>query len=417
VKTWAIVRREYRERVRSKAFVISTLLIPAMMVLMFLIPLLTEQKVKPRRTVAVLDAGGALYPALQRAAAARADAKLELTAVPLAGRPLAEAEQELRRLVSERAADGGVVLPPDFETSLRARVYTRSLAGSIAVTRVQRLVRDVLRDRRYAAAGIPDSLRAFLDPQPEWEELSVTESGEAKRQDSEQAYFVAVVMIMLLYFSMLMYGQQTLTGVIEEKASRVAEIVLSSVPASRLMLGKVAGIGAAGLTQIAIWVLAFIGLSGSGVAMGGASLPLTSVTPLVLVSFAVFFLLGYLMYATLYAGVGALCNTPQEAQPFAGPLAMFLVIPMLLLTTVTKAPDGTLATVLSLVPLFSPMLMFMRICIQTPPLWQIALSWVLVALTVLLLTRASGKLFRVGILMHGAAPSWKTVVRVLRQPD
>jgi len=326
-------------------------------------------------------------------------------------------EQDLRDLIGRKVADSGIVLPADFETALEARIYARSVAGGLALEKVKALVRGVLRDHRFARAGIADSLRTYLDAHPHWEELSVSESGRARKQDTAGAYMVAMVMIMLLYFSMLMYGQQTLTGVIEEKTSRVAEIILSSVPASRLMMGKVSGIGAAGLTQIAIWVLAFVGLSSQGFDAGGVNIDLSYVTPLILVSFAVFFLLGYLMYATLYAGVGALCNTPQEAQPFAGPIAMFLIIPMLLLAAVTRAPDGTLATVLSLIPLFSPMLMFMRICIQTPPLWQIGLSWVLVAATALLMLRASGKLFRVGILMHGAAPSWKMLIRVLRQPD
>jgi len=417
VKTWAIIRREYLERVRSKAFVISTILIPVLMGLMFLIPMLTEQKVKPRRTVAIVDATGRYYSALERRLREGDDERLELMEIPLRGRGLDAAEADLRELIGDKMADGGIVLPPDFETTLEARLYTRSVAGGLALDRAKSLIRGILVDHRLAAAGLPDSLRTLLQVRPRWEELSVGEKGEARKQDTAGAYMVAIILIMMLYMSMLLYGQQTLTGVIEEKTSRVVEVLLASVPAQRLMMGKVVGIGAAGLTQVGIWVLAMVGLSNQGMATGDLPLDIAYLTPLMLVSFIVFYLLGYLMYASLYAGVGALCNTVQEAQPFSGPIAMFLVIPMLLLGVVTRAPDSMLATILSLVPLFSPMLMFMRICIQTPPLWQVGLSWVLVAATVLLLLRLGGKLYRVGILMYGAAPSWRTVLKVLRQPD
>jgi ABC-2 type transport system permease protein len=133
------------------------------------------------------------------------------------------------------------------------------------------------------------------------------------------------------------------------------------------------------------------------------------------VSFLIFFLLGFFLYATLYAGVGAMCNTVQDSQQFHMPLVMGLVIPMLMLSFVLRAPDSTVSVVLSLVPFFAPVLMFMRICVQTPPFWQIGVSWVLLVLSIWLAGKAAGKLFRLGILMHGSSPTWVTLGRALRQ--
>jgi ABC-2 type transport system permease protein len=129
-----------------------------------------------------------------------------------------------------------------------------------------------------------------------------------------------------------------------------------------------------------------------------------------------YFLLGFFLYALLYAGVGAMCNTIQDSQQFNFPLMMGLVLPMLLLSLVVEAPDSPLSIGLSLFPLFAPVLMFMRVCLQTPPAWQIGLSWLLLLLSIWLAARAAGKLFRLGVLMYGASPTWATLVRALRQP-
>ena len=145
------------------------------------------------------------------------------------------------------------------------------------------------------------------------------------------------------------------------------------------MLGKVMGIGLAGLTQFGIWTGAFFCSVQRGVSVGEFSLDTAFLTPVILITFIVFFLLGFFLYATLYAGIGAMCNTVQDSQQFHTPLVMGLVLPMMLLSLVLRSPDSTLSVVLSLIPLFSPVLMFMRVCVETPPLWQIGLSWVLMA--------------------------------------
>jgi ABC-2 type transport system permease protein len=224
---------------------------------------------------------------------------------------------------------------------------------------------------------------------------------------------MAVALIMIIYIMVIMYGNHMLTAVIEEKGSRMVEVLLSSLSPGSLMAGKILGIGLAGLTQFGIWTAAFFFLSRQGVQVGDFTIEASFLTPLILVSFLLFFLLGFFLYATIYAGVGAMCNSIQDSQQFMY-LNFGLVLPMMMLPLVMENPNSPLATILSLIPLFSPVLMFMRVCVETPPMWQIGLSWVLMGLSIWVTSRAAGKLFRIGILMYGAAPTWASLARALR---
>jgi ABC-2 type transport system permease protein len=272
----------------------------------------------------------------------------------------------------------------------------------------------VLRESRFEQAGVPDSLHTFLAAPSDWTSIAVTAEGEEEEQDEAVSFIMAFSLIMIIYLMVIMYGSHTLTAVIEEKASRIVEVLLASISPGNLMFGKVMGIGLAGLTQFSIWTATILILSYQGVAIGSVSLDITFMSPIVLVSFIMFFLLGFFLYATIYAGVGAMCNTVQDSQQFHTPIVMGLVLPMLMLGFVLRSPESTLSVVLSLVPLFAPVLMFIRVCVQTPPLWQIILSWALLVLAIWGSSRAAGKLFRLGILMHGASPTWVTIMRALR---
>jgi ABC-2 type transport system permease protein len=417
MKLWAIIRREYKERVKSKGFVISTVLIPLLMSLTIVIPMLMGERVEERRTVAVLDSEGRWFDELERVLLERTGGGVELREVQLDGRALEEGAAEIQDLVVQGDVNGGIVFDPGFMENGKLRFYVKSVAAGLASDSLRPAVNAVLRKARFAEAGISEDLTGYLLSYTDWERLTVSQDGDATARDERGVFGMAMTLIMILYMMVLLYGQQTLTGVIEEKTSRVVEVLLSSVPSWQMMLGKILGIGAAGLTQVAIWTGSLYIASTQGISIAGVTFDASVLSPMILVSFLVFFVLGFLMYSALFAGVGALCNTIQEAQPFSTPIMMFIIIPMLMLTVVMRDPGGTLATVMSLIPLFTPVLMFIRVILETPPLWQVALSWVLLLATIILFSRTAGKLFRVGILMHGAAPSWGTLVKVMRQAD
>ena len=418
MKTQAIIRREYLERVRSKSFLIATILLPALMALSIGLPiLLSDSGAEEQRNIGIIDPSAQVLEPLRDALAGHGRDNFALVTINVEGRSLEDGLTEMRSMIMDEVIDSGVVVDADYIARPAATFYGKSVSSMLLLDDIRPALDQVLRESRFERAGIPDSMHAYLGARTAWERMTITAEGEEARQDEGSAFMMALTLIMILYMMVVIYGQHTLTGVIEEKSSRVVEVMLASVPARSLMLGKVIGIGLAGLTQVSIWAATILYLSSRGISVAGLTIDASVLSPVMLVSFLVFFVLGFFLFAMLYAGVGALCNTVQESQQFATPIVMFAVIPMLLLAMVLRAPDSTVAVILSLIPLFSPILMFMRVCLQTPPLWQIGLSWVLMGVTIWMLSRFAGKLFRVGILAHGSAPNWASVMRILKQSD
>ncbi len=417
MRIWTVVRKEYLERVRSKSFLIGTILGPVLMAMIIVVPmLLAESGGDEERTVGVIDPSGRYLEPLAGALREEGNSQVSLLPVSVEGRSQEEAVEGLKDMILDETVYAGVVIDSDFVDTRRATYYNRSVSALVMRDEVLRpALNEVLRSQRFQSAGVADSLHTYLSEGTDWSSRAVGAAGEESVQDDEAAFAVAVVLILILYMMVLMYGSHTLTAVIEEKGSRIVEVLLVSLPPQRLMAGKVMGIGLAGLTQFGVWTLALLALMAQGVSFGDFSLDTSLLTPLILISFVVFFVLGFLLYSTLYAGVGAMCNTIQDSQQFHTPLMMGLILPMLMLSFVLRSPDAPLSVILSLIPVFAPVLMFMRICIQTPPLWQIALSWLLLAAAIWGSFRVAGKLFRMGILMYGSSPTWATLVKALRQ--
>jgi ABC-2 type transport system permease protein len=242
--------------------------------------------------------------------------------------------------------------------------------------------------------------------------LRIEGGREAKGNGSGRAIEI-VVMVMLLYMAVLFYGISVMRSVLEEKNTRIMEVLLSSATSTELMTGKLLGVGAVGLTQIVAWAV-----------MGGAfALPALAarpnfgelqVSPFVLVSFAVFFLLGYLLYSTMYAAVGAVSTTEQEGQQLQFIIVIPLVLSVFMLGPVIRNPDAPVVFWMSLVPFFSPLVMYARIVMQTPPWWQIALSLVLLVGTVWGLVVLCARIYRIGVLIYGKRPNLPEILKWLR---
>jgi ABC-2 type transport system permease protein len=415
-KILTVIRKEYLERVRSKSFLIGTILGPLLMSMFIVIPVLVAGKGGDDvRTVGVVDPSGLYFDPLVKVMAdwGRENVNLELMG---GGSVTTEAAVEgMKEAILAESIHSGILIAVDFLDSGRATYYNKSVSAVLMQEEVlQPALNKVLREGRFAAADVPDSLFAYLSARTEWSNIALTAAGEEEEQDEEVGFIMAFVLIMIIYLMVIMYGSHTLTAVIEEKSTRMVEVLLASISPGDLMLGKVMGIGLAGLTQFAIWSGTLFALSQRGVSVGDLSLDTAFLTPVILINFIVFFLLGFFLYATLYAGIGAMCNTVQDSQQFHTPLVMGLVLPMMMLSLVLRSPDSTVSVVLSLIPLFAPVIMFMRVCVETPPAWQIGLSWVLMAGSIWLAARLAGKLFRMGILMYGASPTWATLIKVLR---
>jgi ABC-2 type transport system permease protein len=410
-----VARREYLERVRSKAFLIATFAGPLLMAGLLLGPALiaARQRDKPQR-LALIAASEPVRAAVEQALSQRREMGDPRFVVASSGAGPIEAERaRLRQQVLAGQLDGYLYLPPDVLTSSSGEYYGKSVSNLGGMRTLERIVEEALVEQRLQAEGVAPSKLKSVMKRLDLRTIRVTERGE--REDRGVTFIFATVMMMMLYVSVLMWGQGLMTGVIEEKSNRVVELAISAMPAWHLLAGKLLGVGSAGLTQFLVWVvsMALISLFGGPVLAAG-EIPMPEITPLLLVSFVVFFLLGYFLYAALYAAIGSAVNTIQEAQSLAFPAVAPLIVSMLFFPVVLRSPESPLAVALSLFPMATPLLMFLRITVLTPPLWQIALSIVLTLLTIAAVTWASARIYRVGILMYGKRPTFPELLRWVR---
>ena len=414
-KLWAVIKREYIERVRTKGFVIGTVLGPLLMAGMMIVPALAARSGSKPLKVAVLDATGALREPVEVALrAARFDGKARFDVQPGPG-PAVEAsagEASLKKAVLEGKLDGYLHLPEDAVDSGTASYYGRNVSNRIDLRTMERTVGGVIVSRRLTGAGLDPAKVKDFTKELDLKTIRLSEKGE--REDQGAAMIFSIILLMILYVSILMWGQAVMTSVIEEKTSRVVEVMAAGVSSTTLLAGKLLGVGAAGLTQFLVWAVSLFGVSvfAAGAAMGSFSMP--EITPVMLVSFVLFFLLGFLFYAALYASLGAAVNTVQEAQSLAFPVMLPIILAMVCFPAVLEAPDGALAVTMSMIPGMSPLIMFLRVVVLTPPLWQIALSIVLLVLGILAVLWVAARIYRVGILMYGKKPTFPELVKWVR---
>ena len=437
-KLWAVLKREYRETVRKPSFLVMTVLAPFLLAALMLVPAFLATKGLGERRVAVLDGTGrlrAVADELRKETAslppiARGErgggpvGKIDPEYVDLSGADLKnEVRPYLDRLAKEGVPrrlrlDGVLLVPADAFTTPMTKLsyFSRSAADLLAQERLGRVVNRALQRERLAATGMtPSEADLLLQPLPV-QSVQVTKSGQ-ERTGGEGSFVVAMLFLTLLFIPSLVYGQEVMRGVIQEKTDRVVEILVSSMTPMELLSGKILGMAAIGLTQIAVWLAMAIGLAGAGLAQAaGAGVDLSSVLrPSIAVWFVVFFLLSYLVTVGVYAAGGAIVNSEKEAQQVLTPVMFVFLVPWLLLMPILTNPDATLSVVLSLVPIYTPMTMFIRLLVSEPPAWQVALSLLLSVATIVFLMKATSKIFRAGLLATGKRPTVPELWRWLKE--
>lgn len=412
-KLRAVVRREYLERVRSKAFIIGTILGPILMGVLMVVPVLVTGSGGKLLQVAVLDESGVLQSQVEEALrAARRDGEPRFDVQP-SGEGTVEARiAALRKAVVDGGLDGFLLLPEDAVGASAASYYGRTVSNQMDLRLIREKVREVVVSHRLAEAGLDPGQVNDLTRGLQWRTIRLSEEGE--REDKGVGIIFAIILLMILYATILMWGQVVMAGVIEEKSSRVIEVLAAGVPPTQLLAGKLLGVGAAGLTQFLVWSLSLLVISLVAAGPMPGNIPMPEISPLILFSFVAFFLLGFALYASLYAAIGAAVNTIQEAQQFVFPVIIPLVLGLVCFPVILESPDGGLAVVLSLIPLLTPLLMFLRIMVLTPPWWQIALSLVFLGASIWGALWVSARIYRVGILMYGKKPTFPELMRWVR---
>ena len=435
-KALAVLKREYLEDVRKKTFIIMTLILPFLMAALMFVPTLLMMKGIESKRVVVVDGtarlqdvfgakrlASATEPPVSRAArelGKRAQAQqggkaLELKTdyvaatgeVKAAAQPFLEQLRENDGSRPERL-DGVLLIPSDAFTNTDAKLvyYSRAVSDIMTEERLANTVNQALSRERLAGRGIAAAEEDHLLKRLELEGIKVSKSGEEKK-GGELSFIVGFIFAALLLFPTMIHGQEVMRGIVQEKTERVVEILISSMPSFDLLSGKVMGLALVGLTQVGAWLAMGAAMA---VYTGGAALVagvnvFQFVDLRIIPWFFVFFLLGYLTFVCIYAVGGAISNSEKEAQQFMGPIMMVAMVPWMLAFPILQNPESRLATVLSLIPVFTPITMFMRMIVSEPPLWQVAISVVLSIATVVAFFWMTAKIFRVGILSYGKRPS------------
>ena len=409
---WAVIRREYLQRVRSKWFIMVTLLAPIIMIAMIVIPtFIAARSDRSDRDLLIVDGSGVLYERLA--------SDFEASGYTVAEEPwTVDVVTDLRQQASDGEIGGFLVLDDLTLETGEAVLYANERPSLIRRMTLRSAIASAALEYQLEQQGLD------ADAMLAGGELRVEMLVDEGADTDDPQFFVAYMGTMFLYMVILIYAVSVMRATLEEKTSRIVEVIVSSMKPWHLMLGKILGVGAVSLTQIAVWLSMGALAVGAGVPMLIAARPelanldtVVAVLPglWLLILFVGLFLFGFFMYSGLYAAVGAMCSTDEEAQQAQFPVMMFLIIPILFVLQAIQEPLTPLVTWLSLFPLFSPVLMWARVAGGGVPGWQIGLSFVLMGATVIGVAWLAGRIYKVGILMAGKKPSLPELWRWVRE--
>lgn len=400
-----IARREYLERVRTRSFLLATILIPVLMGGFVFASGYLAVKTKSNAHVAIVSSDPVFAKDLKQQLenGRHSSMKVDLYAPGSIDKTVL-----LQDLKAKNGIDGLLLVTPAKVAGERPGFnYTaRSAGDATSVSILQNSIQAVLTRESLSRSGLnPNAVDTLLAPV----DVDTSSTG-----DSRAAYAAATTLFLLMYLVIMLYGMNTARSIIEEKTSRVFEVLLATITPEEMLAGKILGVGAVGLTQIGVWMLAAGILGSTNLAAGLVGSGHMPISLSQIFFFIAYFLFGFLLYSSIAAALGAMTNSEQELQQ----LNLFLVMPlafcMLMSFVIVPAPNSTLARVVSLIPFCSPLLMNLRISLTTVSPWEIGLSFLLMSVTILGILWVASRIYRVGILMYGKKPNLPEIMRWLK---
>ena len=433
-KVWAVVRREFISRVQSRAFVVSTILGPLLMGALFVMPILLEKRQTAPKHVAVLDGAEGSFG---RQVAERLRSEMRDTVTHTLPRyrveyvraegPVNTVRDSLVALTGLQKAgpeglDGVLVLTDSTIESGLMQYYGANVGSPNDMSALSSAVRPLVTAARLERAGVDPTIVNSAERRVSLRTERVSD-GKLTGQSGSASFLLAYVMSFMLYLALLLYGMQVMGSVVEEKSTRIVEVLVSSLTPFQLLLGKVVGVASVALVQLGIWagtamvlttyriqVAGLVGASSKSV----SDLPIPTVTPMMLAVFLGFFVLGFFFYAAMYAAVGSMCNSHQEAQQSQTPVTLFVAAGLLLMFSLLSEPNGTMAHVLSYVPFFAPFVTPVRYSLSPLPWSELLLSALAMVAGLVVVVWIAARIYRVGILSYGKKPKLAEVARWVR---
>jgi ABC-2 type transport system permease protein len=436
-KIWLIIQREYTTRVKNKRFLLVTFLMPLLIIGLIFGSAYLSTKGTEHRKIAVIDPNGYIKTSLKNTSQIDFEFPDNVDTTNYTNKGYTD-----------------ILFLPKFDSKQKTNYILKSKKsmGLIMQNSISEKINSAIEDQMLQEAGIRQVILDSIHKASQYAELKAYEDkgNSSKESNAGLAMGIGYASGFLIYLTLFIYGTMVMRGVMEEKTNRIAEVIISSVKPFELMLGKIIGIGAVGLTQFALWIILIISLTTvgmhflpsdiqhqvttlqqSGGQMGSAGMAQASETalriynmqhtistanwPLIIGCFIFYFLGGYLFYSALFAAVGSVVNEdPQDAQSLTFPITMPIIFSYLITNMVTQNPNTPLAFWASMIPLSSPMVMMARVAYGVPSAvtyWELGLSMTLLIGGFLFTTWLSGKIYRTGILMYGKKVNWKTMIK------
>ncbi len=429
-KIFIVIEREFMTRIRKKSFILLTILMPILFVGIVTVPVLLASIDSDKKyTVALIDQTGKYSPMLKDTG------KIHFI-------PVEKMTEEVRDKDNDYTAV--IVISNDLsQDSLGATVYSHKEVPVEITQYFNSVVRDNIKEERMAAYNIPDIEKIIEESKVEYSVPTVkwTDDGDEKKSSYEIAGLLGVILTLLIYTFVLSYGGMVMQGVMEEKTNRIMEIMVSSVRPFELMMGKIIGIALVGITQFLIWgvlIMVVMLVAGGMLAsdidpsqamamtggMQGVPMPESPQVELfqiiqgmnlveIFVLFVLYFIGGYLLYASFFAAIGASINEQADSSQFMMPVVILMIFALYAGMFSIQNPDGPLALWCSYFPLTSPVVMMVRLPFGVPT-WQLIVSLMLLYVTAIGVIWLSAKIYRVGILMYGKKPTFKDLVRWIK---
>ena len=428
---WLVASREVQENLRTRAFWIGIFVFPAILVLSVAVPPLLDEA-RSARTYAVLDPSGWLLEEIDRRISEDDRARFER--VPLPGGSEEEVVDELNRHIASGDLFAYFILPEDplgaasaesEELALAHGVSGRYLAGNLTDDGLRRwfstLASEAVQERRLETASVDPEIARWIAQPVGFEVRRISTGGQEEEVEAQDLVrqWAPVAFVYLLWIAIFSVSQMLLTNTIEEKSHRIIEVLLSSISPLELMAGKILGIATTGLIMVGTWIAFFFLVVRFGPGLLGVELGVDlgqiASDPIYVGSFLVYFLLGYFFYATLFVGIGAVCNSLKEAQNLQTPVTLLLMVPLFTMVPVAQDPNGPLARGLSYLPPFTPFIMMNRAA-GPPRSFEYLATTALLLAAIAIILWSTAKIFRIGILMTGKPPRPREILRWLRAP-
>ncbi len=412
----AILKRELRERVISKAFIISTLALPLVMALVFGFQyLMFTMEGDSGTRLSVVSEIEAVTQGLKHAFSQKSWVKngnYILTYQTMSAEEYETYLDEHKKDILSKKVTGILFIPSSAMFDKKVMFYSKNTKNLTLEEKVGRVVNEVFIDSYFKDKQVTAEDIRFARINVNFDTFKVTKD-QGIEKESGGNLALSYVFSFLLYISLLMMGTGIMNSVLEEKANRVCEVILSSVSARELMTGKIVGTAMTGMLQMIVWLSPILIVIKFDLPVLPVGFTLHLATWQVLYFF-VNFLIALVIFVGLFAAVGAIFNTPQEASSGVTPLMMLIIIPLLIAMSIIKNPSNTLVEVASLVPFAATIVMPARMVVVDVPLWQFALSFVINIGTILVIFPFAGKIYQIGILSTGKKPKLKEVIRWAR---